>query len=44
LFRLGTHLATSKIAGEVVVAAEGPVRRMVETAGVADAIPVRPQR
>ena len=44
LFRLGTHLATAKIAGEVVVPADGPVWRMVETAGVADAIPVRPQR
>ena len=42
LFRLGTHLTTAKIAGEVLVPADGPVRRMVETAGVAAAIPVRP--
>jgi anti-anti-sigma factor len=44
LFRLGTRLAAAKIAGEVVVPADGPVWRMVETAGVAAAIPVRPQR
>lgn len=44
LFRLGTHLRTAKIAGEVLVPAEGPVWRMVETAGVATAITVRPRR
>ena len=44
LFRLGTHLTREKIAGEVLVPAEGPVWRMVETAGVAAAIPVRPRR
>jgi len=43
LFRLGTHLTTAQIAGEVVVPADGPVWRMVETAGVAAAIPVRPR-
>ncbi len=42
LFRLGTHLRTATIAGEVLVPADGPVRRMVETAGVSAAIPVRP--
>jgi anti-anti-sigma factor len=41
LFRLGVHLSAAGISGELVVAAEGPVRRMVETAGVAAAIPVR---
>ena len=40
LFRLGTALATAGIAGEVVVPADGPIRRMVDTAGVA-AVPVR---
>jgi anti-anti-sigma factor len=44
LFRLGTRLTTAQIAGEVVVPADGPVWRMVETAGVAAAIPVRPRR
>jgi anti-anti-sigma factor len=42
LFRLGTHLRTAEIAGEVLVPAHGPVWRMVETAGVSAAIPVRP--
>ncbi|MDT7581247.1 MAG: anti-sigma factor antagonist [Pseudonocardiales bacterium] len=42
LFRLGTRLATARIAGEVLVPADGPVWRMVETAGVAAAIAVRP--
>ena len=42
LFRLGTHLRTAKIPGEVLVPADGPVWRMVETAGVSAAIPVRP--
>jgi anti-anti-sigma factor len=42
LFRLGTRLRTAKIAGEVLVPADGPVWRMVETAGVAAAIAVRP--
>lgn len=41
LFRLGTSLSTAGIAGEVVVAVDGPVRRMIETAGVDAAIPVR---
>jgi anti-anti-sigma factor len=41
LFRLGTSLTTANIAGEVVIPAGGPVRRMVETAGVNAAIPVR---
>ena len=41
LFRLGTRLRTATIAGEVIVPAHGPVRRMVETAGVSAAIPVR---
>jgi anti-anti-sigma factor len=44
LFRLGTRLRTAKIAGEVLVPADGPVWRMVETAGVAAAIAVRPCR
>jgi anti-anti-sigma factor len=42
LFRLGTRLRSATIAGEVLVPADGPVRRMVETAGVSAAIPVRP--
>jgi anti-anti-sigma factor len=42
LFRLGTQLRTAGIDGEVLVPADGPVRRMVETAGVEAAIPVRP--
>jgi anti-sigma B factor antagonist/stage II sporulation protein AA (anti-sigma F factor antagonist) len=42
LFRLGTRLRTAGIAGEVLVPAQGPVWRMVETAGVSAAIPVRP--
>ncbi len=42
LFRLGARLRTAKIAGEVLVPADGPVWRMVETAGVAAAIAVRP--
>jgi anti-anti-sigma factor len=42
LFRLGTHLRAAEIAGEVLVPAHGPVWRMVETAGVSAAIPVRP--
>jgi anti-anti-sigma factor len=41
LFRLGAHLARSGIAGEVLVLPDGPVWRMVRTAGVAAAIPVR---
>jgi anti-anti-sigma factor len=41
LFRLGTSLMTADIAGEVVIPADGPVRRMVETAGVSAAIAVR---
>ena len=44
LFRLATHLSTAKIDGVVLVPAEGPVWRMVETAGVDAAIPVRPSR
>jgi stage II sporulation protein AA (anti-sigma F factor antagonist) len=44
LFRLGPRLATADITGEVLVPADGPVRRMVETAGVAAAIPVRQRR
>jgi anti-anti-sigma factor len=44
LFRLGTRLSTAGIAGEVLVPADGPVWRMVETAGVAAAIAVRPGR
>jgi anti-anti-sigma factor len=44
LFRLATHLTSARIAGEVLVPAEGPVRRMVETAGVDAAITVRPCR
>jgi anti-anti-sigma factor len=44
LFRLGTQLTTANIAGEVLIPAEGPVWRMVETAGVAAAITVRPSR
>jgi anti-anti-sigma factor len=44
LFRLGNRLRTAKIAGEVLVPADGPVWRMVETAGVAAAIAVRPSR
>jgi anti-anti-sigma factor len=42
LFRLGARLTAAGIAGEVLVPADGPVRRMVETAGVAAAIRVRP--
>ena len=42
LFRLGTHLRKAGIVGEVLVPAQGPVWRMVETAGVSAAIPVRP--
>jgi anti-anti-sigma factor len=42
LFRLGARLTAVRIAGELVVPADGPVRRMIETAGVAAAIPVRP--
>ena len=41
LFRLGTRLSAATVAGEVLVPADGPVRRMVETAGVSAAIPVR---
>jgi anti-sigma B factor antagonist len=41
LFRLGTSLTTAQIPGEVIVSTDGPVRRMVETAGVTAAIPVR---
>jgi len=41
LFRLAASLTDAGIAGEVVVPADGPVRRMVETAGVAAAIAVR---
>jgi anti-anti-sigma factor len=41
LFRLGGSLTAAGIAGEVVVPVDGPVRRMVETAGVSAAIPVR---
>ena len=41
LFRLATHLTTAKIDGEVLVPAEGPVWRMVETAGDDAAITVR---
>jgi anti-anti-sigma factor len=41
LFRLGAHLASSKIDGEVLVLSDGPVWRMVHTAGVAAAIAVR---
>jgi anti-anti-sigma factor len=44
LFRLGTRLRAARIAGEVLVPADGPVWRMVETAGVAAAIAVRPCR
>jgi anti-anti-sigma factor len=42
LFRLGTHLKAARIDGEVLVPADGPVWLMVETAGVAAAITVRP--
>jgi anti-anti-sigma factor len=42
LFRLGGHLTAAGIVGEVLVPADGPVSRMVETAGVAAAITVRP--
>jgi anti-anti-sigma factor len=41
LFRLGAALTTAKITGEIVVAPDGPVRRMVDTAGITAAIPVR---
>ena len=41
LFRLGTRLSAATVAGEVLVPADGPVRRMVDTAGVSAAIPVR---
>jgi anti-anti-sigma factor len=41
LLRLGSHLSGAKIAGEVLIPRDGPVRRMVETAGIAAAIPVR---
>ncbi|MDT0353115.1 STAS domain-containing protein [Pseudonocardia charpentierae] len=41
LYRLGTHLKALQIAGELLIPGDGPVRRMVETAGVAAAIPVR---
>ena len=41
LFRLGSYLTELRIAGEVVVPADGPVRRMVEVAGVRAAVPVR---
>jgi anti-anti-sigma factor len=44
LFRLGTRLRTANTAGEVLVPADGPVWRMVETAAVAAAIAVRPCR
>jgi len=44
LFRLGAYLTAARIAGEVLVPAEGPVLRMVETAGVAAAIPIRQRR
>jgi anti-anti-sigma factor len=44
LFRLGTALMTAGIAGEVVVPADGPIRRMVDTAGVAAVLPVRAPR
>jgi anti-anti-sigma factor len=44
LFRLGARLRTAEIDGEVLVPADGPVWRMVETAGVAAAIAVRPCR
>ena len=39
LFRLATHLATTKIVGELLVPTDGPVRRMIDTAGVAAALP-----
>ena len=42
LFRLGSRLSAARIAGELLVPADGPVLRMIETAGVAAAIPVRP--
>jgi len=41
LFRLGASLTAAGITGEVVVAADGAVRRMAETAGVSAAIAVR---
>lgn len=41
LFRLGASLTAAGITGEVVVAGDGAVRRMVETAGVSAAIAVR---
>jgi len=41
LFRLAASLTGAGITGEVVVGADGAVRRMVETAGVSAAIPVR---
>ena len=41
LFRLAASLTAAGITGEVVVGADGAVRRMVETAGVSAAIPVR---
>jgi len=41
LFRLATHLATTKIVGELLVPTDGPVRRMIDTAGVAAALPLR---
>jgi len=44
LFRLGTSLTTAKIAGEVVVPVDGPIRRMVDIAGVSAAISVRVPR
>lgn len=40
LFRLAGSLTAAGITGEVVVPVAGPVRRMVETAGVSAAIPV----
>ena len=41
LFRLAASLTAAGITGEVVVAGDGAVRRMVETAGVSAAIAVR---
>jgi len=41
LFRLATHLTTAKISGALLVPADGPVRRMIDTAGVAAALPLR---
>jgi len=44
LFRFGAHLRTAQIAGELLIPADGPVRLMVETAGVTAAIPLRPSQ